>query len=55
MITAAALVANFIPTAALWLLLLPFYVLWIIFSELCDWKDRQGQRRYRRIVEGYAK
>ena len=41
-------VASYILTAAMWLLILPFWPLWLLFSELCDWMDRRGQRRYRR-------
>ena len=44
-------VARFVLTATLWLLLLPFYVLWVGFSELVEWTERRGQRRYRRIEE----
>jgi hypothetical protein len=44
--------AGYILTAVLWPLALILDVLWIIFSEACDWADRCGQRRHRRIVEG---
>ena len=39
-------VARFVLTAVLWLMLLPFYVLWVGFSEMVEWTDRRW------IVEG---
>lgn len=39
-------VAGYILTAALWLLAMPFWPLWLLFSEACDWVDRCGQRRF---------
>jgi hypothetical protein len=48
--TAMITVARFILTLTLWLLLLPFWPLWLLFSESCDWMDRRGQRRYRAAV-----
>jgi hypothetical protein len=49
------IVAGLLLTAVLWLLLLPFDVLWILFSELCDWMDRRGQRRHQRLCAGRVK
>ena len=40
-------VAGYILTAALWPLAMLCWLLWWPFSELCDWVDRRGQRRYR--------
>jgi hypothetical protein len=36
--------AGFILTAALWPIAISLWPLWLIFSELCDWVDRRGQR-----------
>ena len=38
-------VAGYILTAVLWLLVIPFWPLWLLFSEACDWMDRRGQQR----------
>jgi hypothetical protein len=40
-------VAGNVLTALLWPLAMLLWPLWLLFSELCDWADMRGQRRYR--------